>query len=269
MTTLAILCALLACVSLRLYLRNIRLVAKLRRARSRCAQLRTGLLEAERFGAAQLVRSFKRRAALVRIVRRFRRLRDDLGIADVVGAELAVGLHEQAQRYDAAIEALTRRVAELRPARETSASIAAWQNATFGPATTDPQRLMETRAIVVDTFEALSHVDLSVRRPNLSRAIRAAEELAELIRLLMVDDADPKAPREVADIDIVLRGIDAAHGVERADEVDSKMAINRKRRWSVTGDGHGQHVEEPPRDLSSSELLDIADAVERGEVTLP
>lgn len=130
--------------------------------------------------------------------------------------------------------------------RETSASIAAWQNETFGPATTDLKRVMKTWAMISNAMSAVAwETDLSVSRPNLSRAIRAAEELAELIELLSASDDDPKAPREVADIDIVLRGIDAAHGVERSEQVDAKMVINRARTWHVTGDGHGQHVKEP------------------------
>lgn len=131
--------------------------------------------------------------------------------------------------------------------KETSASIAAWQDRTFGPATTTWERIDRSddvmrKAMYEAKFMSITRPEL--RRPNLSRAIRAAEELAELILLLVVDDADPKAPREVADIDIVLRGIDAAHGVERAEAVDEKMAINRARKWKLTGDGHGQHVED-------------------------
>lgn len=126
--------------------------------------------------------------------------------------------------------------------RETSASIAAWQNSTFGPATTTFDRVARSSRLIFAAMAKVSNADLTAPRPNLSRAIRATEELAELIELLVADDADPKSPREVADIDIVLRGIDAAHGVERADQADAKMLKNRGRTWSVTGDGHGQHV---------------------------
>jgi hypothetical protein len=129
--------------------------------------------------------------------------------------------------------------------RETSASIGKWQNETFGPAETKWERVEWSDRKIGDAFGAVYHdigADL-LGRPNLSRAIRAAEELAELIELLVKDDNDPKATEECADIDIVLRGIDAFHGVERADAVDRKMAKNRARRWVTTGDGHGQHVE--------------------------
>lgn len=64
---------------------------------------------------AALLRETMRSLAARRVARHCRNLRDDLDVADVVGAELAAGLHEQAARYEAAIEALTRRVAELTP----------------------------------------------------------------------------------------------------------------------------------------------------------
>lgn len=130
--------------------------------------------------------------------------------------------------------------------RETTKTISEWQNETFGVARTDVRRLMETRHIVYRALDKLLDVDLSTPRPNLSRAIRAAEELAELIEWLIKDDNAEKGPWEVADIQIVLAGIVAAHGKEQQDLVDEKMAINRARRWNVTGDGHGQHVKDEP-----------------------
>lgn len=134
--------------------------------------------------------------------------------------------------------------------RETSTSIALWQNETFGPATTTWQRVYRSDEAMRGAMWHASVVagdrNDDLPRPNLSRAIRAAEELAELIELLVTDDNAAKAPEEVADIDIVLRGIDAAHGVERADQVDAKMAKNRARTWATTGDGHGQHVKDAP-----------------------
>jgi len=130
--------------------------------------------------------------------------------------------------------------------RETSASISAWQDETFGPATTTYDRVVRSCRVMRVALLRIRHADLTIPRPNLSRAIRAAEELAELITLLVNDDADPKAPEECADVDIVLRGIDRFHGVERASTVDAKMAKNRARTWQVSGDGHGQHVEGEP-----------------------
>lgn len=205
MTPLAIATVLLAFLSLRFYLRNGRLVARLLRARSRCAKARDQLAEAERFAGATLVRSVKRRAALVRVARYCRSLRDDLDVADVVGAELAAGLHEQAARYDAAIEALTRRVAEL-TAHETSASIATWADATFGPV-----------------------------ESNMSIWKRADTEFQELRLKLTEDDTHPRAAEEAADVCIVLDRTVHRLGCDMAQERQRKMATNRGRRWKLTG----------------------------------
>jgi hypothetical protein len=128
--------------------------------------------------------------------------------------------------------------------RETTASIAAWQTETFGSATTTWERIDRSDEAMRGAMWLAKTVDLTVSRPSLSRAIRAAEELAELIRMLVIDDADPRAAMEVADVTIVLTGISAALGVEQSEQIDAKMQINRARRWNLTGDGHGQHVED-------------------------
>lgn len=132
---------------------------------------------------------------------------------------------------------------------ETSASVAQWQTETFGHATTTAERIERSgqrmTSAMFDAEVAARH-DPTIVRPNLSRAIRAAEELAELIAVLARNDSDPKALGEVADVRIVLHGILAAHGVDGQDVDDAKMAINRRRRWATTGDGHGQHVEDEP-----------------------
>ena len=131
---------------------------------------------------------------------------------------------------------------------ETTQSIAQWQNETFGPARIDPNRIARSwRRIDMAMHGALRAANCEPNNPRhkLSRAIRAAEELAELIELLVENDDDPKACSEVADIAIVLAGIPAVHGHKQSDDIDAKMAINRARKWAMTGDGHGQHVKEP------------------------
>jgi hypothetical protein len=135
--------------------------------------------------------------------------------------------------------------ARLRRERgETSAAIAAWQTETFGLATTREDRLYRSWEAMDEAWAAVRDMDWNIRRPNLSHAIRAAEELSELISRLVADDADPRACTEVADVQIVLAGIPAAHGQEQRDLVNAKMIINRARSWKLTGDGHGQHMEE-------------------------
>lgn len=140
-----------------------------------------------------------------------------------------------------------RLTAELLASHETTASIAQWQDETFGPATTTWERIDRSDELMRGAMWLARCAVIyasDVQRPNLSRAIRAAEELAELIQTLVADDNDPEACVEVADIEIVLAGILARHGKERADLVSAKMKRNRARRWHVTGDGHGQHVPE-------------------------
>lgn len=124
---------------------------------------------------------------------------------------------------------------------ETTKTIAEWQNETFGPATTTQERVRSSWNKISASFNKAYSCDKSQHRPNLSRAVRAVEEMAELIETLVMNDDDPKACAEVADIQIVLAGIPAVHGKEQQDLVDAKMAINRARQWNVTGDGHGQH----------------------------
>ena len=96
---------------------------------------------------------------------------------------------------------------------ETQASISLWAEETFGPAGS-----------------------------NVRVAARANEEMAELLRALAVDDADPKAGEEVADIVIVLYRLAARLGVDLHAEIDRKMVKNRSREWKLDGTGHGYHV---------------------------
>lgn len=96
---------------------------------------------------------------------------------------------------------------------ENQISISEWANETFGPAGS-----------------------------NIRVAARANEEMAELLRALTVDDNNPKAAEEVADVFIVLYRVAWRLGVDIHHEIDKKMAINRKREWNLDGSGHGYHV---------------------------
>lgn len=96
---------------------------------------------------------------------------------------------------------------------ETQASVTAWANETFGQA-----------------------------KSNARIAARANEEMAELLRALTADDANPAAPAEVADVVIVLYRLASYLGVDLMQEIDAKMAINRARVWAKDASGHGYHV---------------------------
>lgn len=97
-------------------------------------------------------------------------------------------------------------------AKETSKTIAEWGSDTFGDAA-------------------------SVK----AYAIRAQEELAELIEAIEKDEPDKNIALEAADVTILLHRIAGTLGLELYNSVDEKMTINRKREWVPNGNGVGQH----------------------------
>lgn len=99
--------------------------------------------------------------------------------------------------------------------KETTASIAAWADATFGEVSS-----------------------------NMSIWQRADKEFQELRKKLEENDQHPDAPEEVADVIIVLQRILANYDLDEDTVVSRKMTKNRTRKWRLTGDGHGQHVED-------------------------
>ena len=94
---------------------------------------------------------------------------------------------------------------------ETSKSIARWGETTFGPA----------------SLRAL--------------ALRAREELEELIEAIDVGESNQSIALEAADVSILLHRLCGNLGAELSDAVDQKMAMNRERKWVKSGDGTGQH----------------------------
>jgi Protein of unknown function (DUF550) len=96
---------------------------------------------------------------------------------------------------------------------ETQKSISDWADATFG-----------------------------VPQSNLRIALRMQEEMVELLKRLCVNDADPGAAEEVADIFIVAARLMERLGTDLTAMVDAKMRVNRERRWVLDGTGCGQHT---------------------------
>ncbi len=68
--------------------------------------------------------------------------------------------------------------------------------------------------------------------------------MVELLDKLEADDNDASGAEEAADIVIVLQRLFESYSTTQQAEVDKKMAINRKRKWTRLGNGHGQHVKE-------------------------
>lgn len=77
---------------------------------------------------------------------------------------------------------------------------------------------------------------------NARVAARANEEMAELLRALTCGDNNDKAASEIADVFIVLYRLADRLGADVHAEVDKKMKINRARKWTLDGTGHGRHV---------------------------
>jgi len=72
-------------------------------------------------------------------------------------------------------------------------------------------------------------------------ALRAQEELAELIEAIENGETGKNIALEAADVTILLHRITGTLGRELYDAVDEKMAINRGRDWVPDGNGVGQH----------------------------
>jgi len=76
---------------------------------------------------------------------------------------------------------------------------------------------------------------------NLSVAIRANEEMAELLACLRDSDGDERSLDEASDVIIVLMRLFSGFGVEFWDVVERKMGLNRQRTWRVHPGGYGYH----------------------------
>lgn len=72
---------------------------------------------------------------------------------------------------------------------------------------------------------------------------RANEEMAELLRVVTIDDNHPDIPEEIADVVIVLCRVATRIGVDINEEITKKMAINRARKWALDDSGCGYHKE--------------------------
>jgi len=100
-------------------------------------------------------------------------------------------------------------------AQETQSTISQWAQDTFGPSSS-----------------------------NLRIAIRANEEMAELLKALIVKGLEDKAAEEVADVFIVLYRLATELGRDLHEDINKKMKINRARTWTLDGSGCAQHVKE-------------------------
>ena len=72
-------------------------------------------------------------------------------------------------------------------------------------------------------------------------AVRANEEMAELLKASCTDDED-KIMEEAADVVIVLCHLAGSLNADLGRAIEKKMAKNRLRAWKLDGDGCGYHV---------------------------
>lgn len=91
---------------------------------------------------------------------------------------------------------------------ETQKSITSWCNNTFG------------------------------RADNKIIASRIKKEVDELVQAVE-DNVEANVLMEAADVAILLRRVCGNLGVDLDSAVDRKMAVNRKRKWEVFGNGDG------------------------------
>lgn len=97
--------------------------------------------------------------------------------------------------------------------------------------------------MIQETQETISEwaKQLGPKKSNLRIAIRMQQELAELLTALAIDDDDPNAVMELADIFIVGYTLAARMGKPIHFAIDWKMEINRGRKWKLDGTGCAQH----------------------------
>ncbi len=77
---------------------------------------------------------------------------------------------------------------------------------------------------------------------NARLAGRANEGMAELIRAATSDRPARELIEEAADVVIVLYRMAARNGFDLDAAIDAKMALNRMRKWTRDGTGHGYHL---------------------------
>ena len=97
--------------------------------------------------------------------------------------------------------------------REDTISIADWVDDTFGTKTTP-----------------------------IRAAVRANQEMSELMTALLDGTSESKAREECADVAIVLCMVCRRLGGDLWHEIERKMDINRGRTWAMDGSGCGYHV---------------------------
>ena len=73
-------------------------------------------------------------------------------------------------------------------------------------------------------------------------ALRAQDELNELIDAIDTQQSNEHIALEAADVTILLHRLCGTVGFDLSGTVDKKMKINRSRNWTCSGNGVGEHI---------------------------
>jgi len=119
---------------------------------------------------------------------------------------------------------------------ETQQSVGAWADAVFGRG--DPNSPRQCLRLLEEVVEL---------------CLAAGADPGDVIDLVHREVGEEVTPNpqpldkvkgELADCQVVLHVIAHRLGVDLQAEEDSKMKINRSRRWKPRGDGTGQHIKD-------------------------
>ena len=143
---------------------------------------------------------------------------------------------EEAQAY---ADELATEVHRLSGEGETQATIGRWAKETFpGGDPKGPAKALRTLDEVIELCLAAGATPRQIY-------IRCTVGLGD--KSDHADYSQPeKVPSEAADVDICLKAFAYDHEIDLQAETDSKMKVNRARRWKSNGDGTGQHVKSEP-----------------------
>lgn len=83
--------------------------------------------------------------------------------------------------------------------------------------------------------------------PLMRKAVRAQEEMTEVLLAVARDLPPSEVVKELADVLIVMYGIATHLGYDLHAAVDAKMEVNRKRVWEKDGTGGFYHVKPEPK----------------------
>lgn len=107
---------------------------------------------------------------------------------------------------------------------------------------------METQKTITDWADETFGMVTDFRAPIL-RSIEEMEEFIDFGNRLRECEIQTKSDieylaNEAADVVITLYRLASVYGYDLHSMIDTKMMINRARRWRSDGTGHGYHIRE-------------------------